>query len=373
MDTSSITAQDIVATIVYFTKELIKKKNNYNQLKTEYDKYNCEIESNNRWMEDTNRYYEDQKFDKRVPCWPTFFPASAFIISNQNDSYKNKLKEIEPKFKLAKLNYEKEISNVDSFFNKLDINKIIEVANYLDIETDEIDKEKIVNKIKESIINDFEILLSHEQEFPDDLKYIGTISIIKNLIYKTIDCLLIIKNCKYYNSRMQKLWETKKDIEQQLVKKEEEYENLKNSLLNKVFKRAELQKLSEEVKRLNKLNSDLIYEIYVIKDTVETLPNKKNILCNKLLISIIGVNQLIDKLGEKSLRELIAKLNIGIASTDDNYFNEKEEMKSALKNWFDIKRNKLEDEINNDNESVSTSKQKVIRDGAFDRGTIFGI
>ena len=61
---------------------------------------------------------------------------------------------------------------------------------------------------------------------------------------------------------------------------------------------------------------------------------EKKKLCTIYLKHCEKINELIDRLGEASLHELIATLNIILPKTDANYFNEKEEMRKALKNWF---------------------------------------
>ena len=144
-NTSSMEVNDVVTKIVFFTKELVKNKNIYNELENKYDKYAYEIESNNKYEEETNRYYENQKFAKGVPCWPTFLPASIFLIHNQNSFYRDKLQEIEHGLELAKHGYETAFTTIGSIFNNLSINRIIEIASYLDINVDEI---KINSSVK---------------------------------------------------------------------------------------------------------------------------------------------------------------------------------------------------------------------------------
>ena len=72
----------------------------------------------------------------------------------------------------------------------------------------------------------------------------------------------------------------------------------------------------------------------LIKKDIEELSSEKNKICVIYLKHCEKINELIDRLGELSLRKLITNLNIVMPKTDNNYFNEKEEMRKALKNWF---------------------------------------
>ena len=94
-------------------------------------------------------------------------------------------------------------------------------------------------------------------------------------------------------------------------------------------------------------------------------------MCLKCVKNKLCIELVLDRLGEKSLRQLITNLNIVIPRSDDNYFNEKEEMKKLLKNWFEealkqiIMGNELEnsefEEYIHINEDLSINKKQLVK------------
>ena len=69
----------------------------------------------------------------------------------------------------------------------------------------------------------------------------------------------------------------------------------------------------------------------------EILQKEKNNSYDECVIALQYLDKSIENLGESSLKISIEQLQIKIAQTDGNYFDEVFEIKKALRSWLNIK------------------------------------
>lgn len=94
-----------------------------------------------------------------------------------------------------------------------------------------------------------------------------------------------------------------------------------------------MESIREDKYAVYVLITQLDSEKYELSEQYDVVIENRNISYENYKDIISLLPSLINKLGEKSLKKLIIDLKITIPKTDDNYFNEKEEMKIAIKKW----------------------------------------
>ena len=263
--------------------------------------------------------------------------------------------------------YMQHLTNFRSY--SLESNELIE---YFDISIRLNKKFEFIKYILTNSYDDLNGLYIYGIKLPSTQQYRGKITIIEMIIAQKNICELKISECYELKQKIQAIQESINGFEINRDKALKKLSRFDLDILRKILNKKEYEYIKEYVNGINIEINDFSKDKHLKEEELKELEQEKNNECYKYIKICENIDELIDALGEKSLRELITKLNIVIPKSDYNYFNEKEEMKTALKNWFAVKKNKIEDEIKIDNETISTSKQKVIRDGSFNRRDLFG-
>ena len=358
---------EIIKKVVCIMPELIEKDKIYKKLLNEHTNLCYKIDICNS---DMKNFYSTEYF-----VYGGFRNTHADIYSDQlpNDLEKMLFQKETTQYNLENLS--RELALAEQIYEKL-YNSQIEVLNshgedilkaiiyYLDIDIDlkksDIDYSDL---ILENIKSDFEVLNNYQIELPFPDIYCGTITILKAILKKSFA----------YKKLKEKYNERNIDLEI-LNKKHKEYETLETekfdylidkeyTLFNRLFRRKKLDKLDAEIDELSHIASELRGQIISLENVIEKLNLEKNNLYKVYVNCQQIINVLIDKLGEKSLKELIQRLKIKFIYTDDNYFDEKAEMKRLLKNWFeeDIKKINSEIEMEKLGTLKTDTQQKVLK------------
>lgn len=250
--------------------------------------------------------------------------------------------------------YMQHLTNFRSY--SLESNELIE---YFDISVQLNEKFEFIKYILTNSYDDLNRLYTYGTKLPSTQQYRGKITIIEMIIAQKNICELKINECYELRQKIHAIQESINGFEINRDKALKKLSRFDLNILRKVLNKKEYEYLKEYA---NGINIEINYsrnDKYLKDEELKKLEQEKENECYKYIKISENIDELIDALGEKSLRELITKLNIVIPKSDDNYFNEKEEMKTALKNWFDIKRNKLEEEIKFDNERYLHLNKKL--------------
>lgn len=358
---------EIIKKVVCIMPELIEKDKIYTKLLNEHTNLCYKIDLCNREMKN---FYPTEYFtyggfrNLHTEIYSGQWPTDLERMFYKKQAIEFELETLSRELNVAEYEYEKLYNSQKEVLNSYgeDILKII--IYYLDIDIDlrksDIDYSDL---ILENIKSDFEVLNNYQIELPFPDIYCGTITILKAILKKSFA----------YKKLKEKYNERNIDLEI-LNKKHKEYETLETekfdylidkeyTLFNRLFRRKKLDKLDAELDELSDIASELRGQIISLENDIEKLNLEKNNLYKIYVNCQQIINVLIDKLGEKSLKELIQKLKIKITYTDDNYFDEKEEMKKSLKNWFEKDIKKIDSEI--EMEKLGTLKtntqQKVLK------------
>lgn len=175
--------------------------------------------------------------------------------------------------------------------------------------------------------------------------YRGTVSTVKLILEQKDICELKIKMYKQLKEKNKNLSDKKGKLFDLMQQRKQKINKLESVIIDKIFKHDELKKLKISLEELDKIWDDLLLEIDINKYNIEQfLEDNCQTFDNYISISY-SLNLIINRLGEKSLKELIRMLNINIPETSDNYFDEKSEMKTVLKKWFEIENKRIFNEI----------------------------
>lgn len=236
--------------------------------------------------------------------------------------------------------YMQHLTNFRSY--SLESNELIE---YFDISIQLNEKFEFIKYILTNGYDDLDRLYTYGIKLPSGQLYRGKITIIEMIITQGEICESKISECYELRQKIQAIQESingfqiNRDI---AVKKISRFDL---DILRKILNKKEYEYLKEYV---NGINIEINYsrkDKYLNDEKLKELEQEKENECYKYIKMCENIDELIDELGEKSLRELIKKLNIVVPKTDNNYFNEKEEMRLALKKWFEDENKKIQNEI----------------------------
>lgn len=335
----TIIIMGIIKDVISKVPEIIEKKKVYEKLKNEYcidkEKYiNCNWQIKTFYPKENMRY---KGFNNpHVEIYSTQLPKDLNRILSERSMLKFKLDRLYDRMRNAKKEYDDAFNLLVSSFNKYKESELKYIIDYLDIEINSNEKDtKYSTIILESIIKDFEILEEHWIQLPQNTQYRGTISLMETLIGQIIECEIKIQKCNELEEKLEILTEEYEDKDILI----EEIENRKNKIesffLNKLLKREELEKLKFDLKSLYLSAQNILTKFDLYENAFKILLDEKNEMCLKCIYKNSVIDLIINRIGEKSLRKIITKLNIVVPKTEDNYFNEKEEMKKFIKKWFE--------------------------------------
>ena len=244
------------------------------------------------------------------------------------------------------------LNNFSYNLNKTDL-KII--ANFFDVNIDlDIKSVKegmdfIVNFVSEDLENMYLCApnFSHKAQ-----KYEGSITLMEIVLTLKKKCELDIANYKTIEKRLIELDLTEQIYKNSHTKLSKELEKLELLLYNRIFRKKLIESLDKEKYDKYVEITKCEDEKYKLSEKYKTSKKIKNDSYEDYKKVSLLIPQLINKLGENSLRRLIKYLNITIPKTEDNYFNEKEEMKLALMKWFSLENKKIDSEFNTEDRIV---------------------
>ena len=175
-------------------------------------------------------------------------------------------------------------------------------------------------------------------------------------------CELDIANYKTIEKRLIELELTEQIYKNSHTKLSKELEKLELLLYNRIFRKKLMESLDKEKYDKYVEITKCADEKYKLSEKYKASKKIKNASYEDYKKVSLLIPQLINKLGEKSLKRLIKYLNITIPKTEDNYFNEKEEMRTALMKWFSLENKKIDSEFNTEDRIVVeyVGDQKVL-------------
>jgi hypothetical protein len=359
----------IIRDVVSKIPKIIEKKKVYEVIEKEYDIHRgqyitCNWQIKNLYPKENIKYSGFR--NPHAEIYSTQLPSNLNRILSERGILKFKIDRLYDRMCKAKSEYDDAFNLLVSYFNKYKESELKYILDYLDIETNLGEKNiKYITIILESIISDFEILENHQLQLPQNTPYKGTISLAETLVNQIKECETKIEKYNVFEEKLEFLNEEYKTA----TKLIEEKENIKNKIesvfINKLLKRDELEDLKFDLKSLYMTLQNILTEFDLYVNGIKILLNEKSEMCLQCIKNKLCIDLILDRLGVKSLRELINKLNIVIPKTDDNYFNEKEEMKKIIKNWFEeaLKQIIIENELENSkfeehiNEGLSINKK----------------
>ena len=262
--------------------------------------------------------------------------------------------------------YMQHLTNFRSY--SLESNELIE---FFDISIQLNSQFEFIKYILKSSFNDLNRLYTYGIKLPSTQQYSGKITIIEMIIAQGEICESKISKCYELRQKIYAMQESINGFEINRDKALKKISQFDLDILKKILNKKEYEYLKEYVNGINIEIKHFRKDKHLKDEELKELEQEKMKECYKYIKICENVNQLIDALGEKSLRELITKLNIVVPKTDDNYFNEKEEMKKLLKNWFEevLKQIIIENELENFefeeyihiNEDLSINKKQLIK------------
>lgn len=251
----------------------------------------------------------------------------------------------------ARLKYESLNNSLNKFCLNLNDDELKQIVQYFDYTvSSKRTKTQIINSIIKLIIEDIKKLYDYVVDFPQDLlsynNYQGPITLVY-IILKTKE--LASQNIKKYRDIEKRLIEielTERIYKKSYSKLGEKLNELESSMFNTLFRKKMMESIREDKYAVYVLITQLDSEKYELSEQYDVVIENRNISYENYKDIISLLPSLINKLGEKSLKKLIIDLKITIPKTDDNYFNEKEEMKIAIKKWFNYETKKLDMQFN---------------------------
>lgn len=353
----TIVTMGIIKDFILKIPEIIEKKKAYEKVREEYNKhksdYNyCNWQIKNLYPKENIKYSGFR--NPHAEIYSTQLPSNLNRILSERSILKFKIDRLYDRMRKAKSEYDDAFNLLVSYFNKYKEPELKYIMDYLDIE---INSSEIANKggalILESIIRDFEVLEMYQLQLPQDKPYRGTISLMETLVNQIKECETTIKKYNKYEERLEFLCDEYEDKHKLIKDKENRKNKLESFFINKLIKHEELEDLKFELKNLYLTLQNILTEFDLCINAANILLNEKSEMCLKCIKNKLCIDLILDRLGEKSLRELIDKLNIVIPKSDDNYFNEKEEMKKLIKKYFEEFEEKINNEINKEEEKTN--------------------
>ena len=318
----------------------------YLNLKTIYDKkYKTLKRIETEWFYRTKRLESlgrDPYFDRET--------KKLFNESNELNIELRKLKR-EINFSLEEyISSNKSLSKfLNDFSHNLNKTDLKTIANFfdinihLDIKSVKEGIDFIVNFVSEDLENLYLCTpnFSHKAQ-----KYEGSITLMEIILTLKKKCESDIANYKTIEKRLIELELTEQIYKNSHTKLSKELEKLELLLYNRIFRKKLMESLDKEKYDKYVEITKCSDEKYKLSEKYETSKKIKNVSYEDYKKISLLIPQLINKLGENSLRRLIKYLNINVPKTEDNYFNEKEEMKLALMKWFSLENKKIDREFN---------------------------
>ena len=365
----------IIRDIISKIPKLVEKKKLYEKCEEEYSiqngKYiNSVYQIRNLNSQESKRYKLDN--NHHIVSYNTQLSDNYGKMLLESIKIRLKKNRLYDEMCVAKKEYDDAFKLLISYFNKYKESELKYMMDYLDIEIDsnEIDNDGATIILK-NIVRDFEVLEIYQLILPQDKLYRGTISLAETLVNQIRECETKIEKHNEYKKKLEFLSIEYLDNYSLIDEKENRKKQLESFFVNKLIKRDELEDLKFDLKSLYLTRQNILTEFDLYVNAVKILLNEKNEMCLKCVKNKLCIELVLDRLGEKSLRQLITNLNIVIPRSDDNYFNEKEEMKKLLKNWFEealkqiIMGNELEnsefEEYIHINEDLSINKKQLVK------------
>ena len=337
--------KELVNKIIAYATDMISGKIEYKKYYDEYQKLELQHRTLKIALNNPNNFKE-----KRVQ------QTSYIAINNKSGYYKTEytypeLEENKSQFKTL----EKEIESIRTktnfahnkftinqhllyvFVNNLEVEDLKKIIEYLDIDVGSnffnITLSDMANIIYKQITFDIGILF--ECDIKTNIKdvYKGSVTLLNILIDFKNSCVDSINSYnelnKNYENKKQKLTEREAD----LIKERGHY--------YKIYKLFPTKKTKRIINKIDNKIGNLYWDdnYYLDKLYIERITKGNLYKTYFKLYSYLDV--IIDSTGEKTLRELITKLNIVIPKRDDNYFDEIAEMRNMLKVWFNVEQEKI--------------------------------
>jgi len=323
--------------MLHIVSKMLDMRRSYKALEKEYLK--CQLKYNSVDSEIRRAYPKEYHDYQRYTNSSTYLlnhemPKGLNSLLLEKNVAKGGLLTLSQQLNVAKTEYENN-NLLESYLEKLDENTLNEIIKYLDIDVNieklDIDKKSL---IKNSIMYDFEVLDEFEMRIPSDELYKGTITIVEFILFEKRICE--DTSNKYYKfiNEYKDLYENYDAYKKLDEEKGDYYFDKIYTLFNRIFKPKMVEKLFDEVGEIEKISYKLHEQLKAKQKDIEEIIKVNNELFLTYLNHSKKLDELIDRLGESSLIELVSTLDITIPKTEDNYFNEKEEMRTALKNWF---------------------------------------
>lgn len=330
--------KEILNKIIDYATDMISGKIEYKKYYDEYQKLELQHRTLKIALNNPNNFKE-----KRVK-------QTSYIALNKNDGYykteytypeleakKSELKALEKEFESirTKSNFTHNRFTINQnllyvFVNNLEIEYLKEIIEYLDIDVGSnffnLTSSNMANIIYKQITFDVGILF--ECDIKTNIKdvYKGSVTLLNLLIDYKNSCVDSINSYnelnKQYENKKQELTES----EAAQIKQRAHY--------YKIHRLFPTKKTKNIINKIDNKIGNLYWEDSYYLDKLYNARITKGKIYKKYFNLYSYLDAIIDSTGEKTLRELITKLNIVIPKSDDNYFNEKEEMKKTLKNWF---------------------------------------
>lgn len=366
-----VKTKELVNKIVSYATEMISSKFEYKTYYDEYQKQEIQYKLLKIELDNPNKF--KYKRDKQI-SWIHQPPKLGYYKINyvypELENKKVELKTLEKqiainstKASFAHNRYAINQHLLYTFINNLETEKLKQIIEYLDINMfnnySNTPSYDMTNAIYKSVINDIENLFSSDIKVDLSEKYRGTITIIEILI----DHKELCENCiNTYLKVKQEFDNTKKQLANSEILEKKLNENInkiEKFIFNRIFEPNKLRQLKNELKEieykigmlLSIQNFNLDHTLYPAKINMKNSYRKYSGL-------YFYLNQMIDSLGERAVRELIEKLNINIniQNSNDNYFDEIAEMKKILKKWFKEENKKVARQIDIGEEQLIVSE-----------------
>lgn len=361
--------KDILNKIIDYATDMISGKIEYKKYYDEYQKLELQHRALKSMLNNPNNFKE-----KRIQ-------QTSYITINKTSGYyktdyaypeletkKSELKTLEKEIEInrtkASLLHNKFTINqhlLYVFVNNLEIEELQKIIEYLDVDVASnwfnITSSDMVNIIYKQITFDIGILF--ECDIKTNIKdiYKGSVTLLNILIDYKNSCVDSINSYNKLNENYENKKKKLAEREEDLIKQRAHY--------YKIYRLFPIKKTKTILNKIDNKIGNLYWDdnYYLDKLYIERI--KKGELYKKYFNLYSYLDVIIDSIGEKTLRELITKLNIVISKSDDNYFDEISEMRNMIKVWFNVEQEKISKLYNsteNNNELENTDKnQKVLK------------
>lgn len=225
-----------------------------------------------------------------------------------------------------------------------------ELIDYFDISVQLNEKFEFIKYILTNSYDDLNRLYTYGIKLPSTQQYKGKITIIEMIIAQGEICKSKTSECYELRQKILAIQENINEFEINRDKALKKISRFDLNILRKILNKKEYEYLKEYVYGINIEINYFRKDKYLMNEKLKELEQEKQNECYKVIKICENIDELIDALGEKSLQELITKLNIVIPKSDDNYFNEKEVMKKLIKKYFEEFQEKINNEINKEKE-----------------------